>query len=180
MLFVTKSNSYKMKNIILISCLLLVSSCLLKKGNDNEKVETIVGDSSTYLYDTIELQRNIIEKGDIYSYNRLEDVYEQPEDSLTYRLLKYSYIMADKYAYNYANRKIIRDLVRKELKTNNLSLIGDLDSKNKTEVFARLNQCAQQNEISCLTILRDYYKKNNNKSEAEKIEKLLDSIMYKK
>ncbi|WP_314060516.1 hypothetical protein [Empedobacter brevis] len=169
-----------MKKIILIPFLLLVSSCLLKKGNDHEKVETIVGDSSTYLYDTIELQRNIIEKGDIYSYNRLEDVYEQPEDSLTYRLLKYSYIMADKYAYNYANRKIIRDLVRKELKTNNLSLIGDLDSKNKTEVFARLNQCAQQNEISCLTILRDYYKKNNNKSEAEKIEKLLDSIMYKK
>ncbi|GEM53768.1 hypothetical protein EB1_35580 [Empedobacter brevis NBRC 14943 = ATCC 43319] len=180
MFFRTKNNSYKMKKIILISCLLLVSSCLSKKSNDNEKVEIIVGDSSTYLYDTIELQRNIIEKGDIYSYNRLEDVYEQPEDSLTYRLLKYSYIMADKYAYNYANRKIIRDLVRKELKTNNLSLIGDLDSKNKTEVFARLNQCAQQNEISCLTILRDYYKKNNNKSEAEKIEKLLDSIMYKK
>ncbi|WP_312314131.1 hypothetical protein [Empedobacter brevis] len=169
-----------MKKIILIPFLLLVSSCLLKKGNDNEKVETIVGDSSTYLYDTIELQRNIIEKGDIYSYNRLEDVYEQPEDSLTYRLLKYSYIMADKYNYKEANYKIIRDITRRELKTNNLSLIGDLDSKNKTEVFARLNQCAQQNEISCLTILRDYYKKNNNKSEAEKIEKLLDSIMYKK
>ncbi|WP_353097496.1 hypothetical protein [Empedobacter brevis] len=169
-----------MKKIILIPFLLLVSSCLLKKGNDHEKVETIVGDSSTYLYDTIELQRNIIEKGDIYSYNRLEDVYEQPEDSLTYRLLKYSYIMADKYNYKEANYKIIRDITRRELKTNDLSLIGDLDDKNKTEVFTRLNQCVQQNDVDCLVILRDYYKKNNNKSEAEKIEKLLDSIMYKK
>lgn len=171
-----------MRKIIFIPVIFFILSCISKKDKD---VPVVIENSTDWLnnVDTIELQNIIINSGDKYYYNRLEDAYENIyEDTLDYKLLKYSYIMADQYNYEEANYNIVRDIIRKELKTNQLYLIDSLDHKNKKEVLTRLKKCTQKDNLnkSCLYLLSDYYKYNNRITEFNETERLLDSIMYKK
>lgn len=127
--------------------------------------------------DTLQLQKNILEKGDINSFKSLMMVYETPEDSLSYKILKYSFIMADQYNYNRANYFIARSILRKEMLTNNYTAIKDLDVENKKIVLERLNKCSDQNVIICTETLIEYYKSINNVSEVEKLNKKLKLLV---
>ena len=127
--------------------------------------------------DTVQLQKNILEKGDVNSFLSLMMAYDTPKDSLSYKILKYSYIMADQYNYNRANYFIARSILRKEMITNNYTAIKDLDEENKKIVLERLNKCSDQNVIICTEILIEYYKSINNISEVEKFKKKLNLLI---
>ena len=152
-------------------CMIFLFSCSKK---ENKKIVEIEYYSEP---DTIQLQKNITEKGDIESFLTLMRIYETPEDTLTSKILKYSFIMADKYNYSKANYLIDRSIIRKEMHTNNYIEIKNLDEKNKIIVLERLNKCSNQNTIVCTEVLIDYNKSIDNISEVKKLEEKLDSLI---
>lgn len=160
-----------MKITFFLINLIFLFSCLKQ---ENRKVKEVEYYSEP---DTILLQKNILEKGDITSFTTLMRIYETPEDSLTTKIEKYSYIMADKYNYDKANYLIVRSILRREMHTNNYTSIKDLDDENKKIVLERLNKCSNQNAIICVEILLEYYKSISNISEAEILEKKLNLLI---
>ena len=156
------------KTFLFLFLFLFLFSCS-KKENKEIEYNTIS--------DTVQLQKNILEKGDVNSFLSLMMAYDTPKDSLSYKILKYSYIMADQYNYNRANYFIARSILRKEMITNNYTAIKDLDEENKKIVLERLNKCSDQNVIICTEILIEYYKSINNISEVEKFKKKLNLLI---
>lgn len=58
--------------------------------NENKQMEyNSVIEAIQLQTDTLQLQKNILEKGDINSFKSLMMVYETPEDSLSYKIFFY-------------------------------------------------------------------------------------------
>lgn len=142
---------YILKTIL---CFVLFS-CAKKKTETNfNVVNSNYLDSKT----VTDLQKKIIENGNIDSYKELILYYSYNKDK-EIELLPYSIIMSEKYKYRNANYEIFYDIIRLynngiyDLKSLNLM---DVNVKNYALYY--LNKGAKEKEIGCISTLIEIYR----------------------
>lgn len=155
--------------------LLGIISCSQNKKEET-KIMRIKGETSdTYSSEKIEeYKQRIISEGDDYAYGRLMEHYDNEENYDS--LLKYSYLMADKYGYADANYDIAWGILYKELETDDFGLLDRLSPDRQKIVIERLTKGAELDDIDCLVTLLSYYEKTGDKKKADEIDKRLEEI----
>lgn len=128
-------------------------------SNNQDTTKVIVDTTSVIKNNQIEeFQKNVIYKGDIYSFNRLAIHYE---DKSNYKeLQKYALTMADKYNNGDGCSQVFVNIVA--MNNNNeyydITDFAKLNEKAKSEALKYLEKGVSLNDINSASMLAEIYR----------------------
>lgn len=151
-------------------------------SNNHQDITKIIIDTASVLKNNQieEFQKKVIDKGDVYSFNRLAIYYE---DKSNYKeLQKYALIMADKYNSGDGYSQVFVNIIaiNNNNEYNDITDLAKINEKAKNEALKYLEKGALLNDTNCISILQKIYRngigvdKNVKKADElkEKIKKL--------
>ncbi|WP_370901637.1 hypothetical protein [Chryseobacterium gossypii] len=155
------------KITISLIVLLIFYNCKKTNGEADKNIspsikvtDTVIAISDTVLSkkDLEEFKKEVINKGDNYSFNRLAIHYI--ENSNYKELHKYSLIMANKYNKGDGYSQAFEDIVA--MNNNNtyedISDFAKINEKAKNEALKYLKKGASLNDINCMSKLQEIYR----------------------
>ncbi|MCC2590603.1 hypothetical protein [Chryseobacterium sp. MFBS3-17] len=128
-------------------------------SNNQDTTKIIVDTASVIKNNQIEeFQKNVIDKGDIYSFNRLAIHYV---DKSKYKeLQKYALIMADKYNNGDGYSQVFECIIalNNNNEYNDITDFAKINEKAKNEALKYLEKGASINDINCMSELAEIYR----------------------
>jgi len=128
-------------------------------SNNQDTTKVIVNTASVIKNNQIEeFQKNVIDKGDIYSFNRLAIHYV---DKSKYKeLQKYALIMADKYNNGDGYSQVFECIIalNNNNEYNDITDFAKINEKAKMEALKYLEKGASIIDINCMSELQEIYR----------------------